>query len=88
MITGLITWKDHEIQVAAYNAKGVGVYTDGIRVKTKEGIPLAPPRSVAVEPLSSTSIEVHWMPPLPWMVNGINQGYKVQAWKGSIDFYF
>lgn len=68
--------------MAAYNVKGVGVYSHGIRVKTKEGVPAAPPKDVKVEALSSTTIKVMWKPPDPWMINGINQGYKLQAWKG------
>lgn len=37
LITDLITWKDYEVQIAAYNDKGVGVYTKGLQIKTKEG---------------------------------------------------
>lgn len=37
LIQDLITWKDYVLQVASYNNKGVGVYSDGIRIKTKEG---------------------------------------------------
>ena len=80
LISGLITWKDYEVQVASYNIKGVGVYSDGIRLKTKEGLPKAAPRQVTVETLSSTVVLVTWKPPEPWLINGINQGYKVQAW--------
>nr|XP_045601913.1 protein sidekick-like isoform X1 [Procambarus clarkii] len=89
LIGGLIIWKDYEIQVAGYNVKGVGVYSRSIRLKTKEGIPAAPPKNVKATAVSSTSIKVSWKPPDPWMINGINQGYKVQAWQnkpeGSIE---
>lgn len=37
LITDLITWKDYEVQIAAYNEKGVGVYSKGLQIKTKEG---------------------------------------------------
>lgn len=37
LIQDLITWKDYVLQVASYNNKGVGVYSDSIRIKTKEG---------------------------------------------------
>jgi len=37
LITDLITWKDYMVQIAAYNDKGVGVFTDGLTIKTKEG---------------------------------------------------
>ena len=30
--------------------------------------------------LSSSEIRVSWKPPQPWLINGINQGYKVQLW--------
>lgn len=83
LIGGLIIWKDYEIQVAAYNVKGVGVYSRSIRIKTKEGIPAAPPKEVEAIALSSTTIKVSWKPPDPWMINGINQGYKVQAWQSQ-----
>lgn len=37
LISDLITWKDYVVQIAAYNDKGVGVFTDGLKIKTKEG---------------------------------------------------
>lgn len=83
LIGGLIIWKNYEIQVAAYNVKGVGVYSRSIQIKTKEGLPAAPPKEVEAEAISSTSIKVSWKPPEPWMINGINQGYKLQAWQGK-----
>ncbi|KAK8382212.1 hypothetical protein O3P69_015266 [Scylla paramamosain] len=82
LIGGLIIWKNYEIQVAAYNVKGVGVYSRSIQIKTKEGVPTAPPKGVEAEAVSSTSIKVSWKPPDPQMINGINQGYKLQAWRG------
>lgn len=33
--------------------------------------------------LNSTSIQVWWRPPDPQKINGINQGYRLQAWKGD-----
>ncbi|KAF2903932.1 hypothetical protein ILUMI_02247 [Ignelater luminosus] len=81
LITDLITWKDYIVQIAAYNNKGVGVFTDGAKIKTKEGIPEAPPIIEKVEALNSTSVQVWWIPPDPQKINGINQGYKLQSWK-------
>ncbi|XP_050437025.1 protein sidekick isoform X2 [Adelges cooleyi] len=83
LIQELITWKDYVLQVAAYNNKGVGVFSDGIRIKTKEGIPEAAPLEVVARPLNSTSVQVWWKPPDPQKINGINQGYKLQAWIGE-----
>jgi protein sidekick len=37
LIKELITWKDYEIQIAAYNNMGVGVFSDGVKIKTREG---------------------------------------------------
>ncbi|XP_075219912.1 sidekick cell adhesion molecule [Lycorma delicatula] len=83
LIKELITWKDYILQIAAYNKEGIGVYSDGIKIKTKEGVPEAPPTNVRVKPINSTAIQVWWKPPHPQKINGINQGYKLQAYKVS-----
>ncbi|XP_058794092.1 protein sidekick isoform X3 [Phymastichus coffea] len=80
LITDLITWKDYIVQIAAYNDKGVGMFTNELRIKTKEGVPEAPPTDVRVKAINSTAIKVWWKPPNPQKINGINQGYKLQAW--------
>ncbi|CAB3242123.1 unnamed protein product [Arctia plantaginis] len=80
LIQDLITWKDYNVQIAAYNDKGVGVFSDSYTIKTKEGVPEAPPDSVRCEPFNSTALSVWWTPPNPQKINGINQGYKLQAW--------
>ncbi len=36
LITELITWKDYEVQIAAYNSKGVGSYSAAIKVGRRE----------------------------------------------------
>lgn len=81
LIQDLITWKDYIVQIAAYNNKGVGKFTEGAKIKTKEGVPEAPPLIEKVESLNSTTIKLWWKPPDPQKINGINQGYKIQAWK-------
>ncbi|CAG9821930.1 unnamed protein product, partial [Phaedon cochleariae] len=81
LITDLITWKDYIVQIAAYNNKGVGIFTDGAKIKTKEGVPEAPPIITEVAALNSTSVQIWWVPPDPQKINGINQGYKIQAWQ-------
>ncbi|XP_072943917.1 protein sidekick isoform X2 [Epargyreus clarus] len=81
LIQDLITWKDYNVQIAAYNDKGVGVFSDSYTIKTKEGVPEAAPDNVHCEPANSTSINVSWTPPNPQKINGINQGYKIQAWR-------
>jgi protein sidekick len=45
-------------------------------------VPEAPPGNVKVEALNSTAVLVRWEPPNPQKINGINQGYKLQAYQG------
>jgi len=45
-------------------------------------VPEAPPVNIHAEPLNSTAVQVWWKPPDPQKINGINQGYKLQAWIG------
>ncbi len=85
LITELITWKDYEIQIAAYNEKGVGSYSQPIKVKTREGVPSAPPTDVQAVAIDSSVVRVRWLPPDPQKINGINQGYKLEAWRGDPD---
>lgn len=59
----------------------MGKFTEGAKIKTKEGVPEAPPVIERVEALNSTSVQVWWIPPNPQKINGINQGYKLQAWR-------
>lgn len=70
----MITWKDYIVQIAAYNNKGVGVFTEGAKIKTKEGVPESPPTNVKAKALNSTSVRIWWKPPDPQKINGINQG--------------
>ena len=83
LITELITWKDYEVQIAGYNRKGTGKYTEPIKLKTREGVPSAPPTRVRTEAVGSTKVKVWWLPPNPAKINGLNQGYKLQAWRGD-----
>ncbi|XP_053380573.1 protein sidekick-2-like [Mercenaria mercenaria] len=76
-LTGLAYNEAYEIQIAAYNIEGVGVFSNLIRVKTEEGHPTAPPEGLEVIPLNSTAVNVRWTPPNQQFINGINLGYKV-----------
>lgn len=78
-LTGLLVFQLYEISVAAYNAEGVGVYSNSIVLRTEEGTPDVPPTRVTTEAVNSTAIRVSWIPPDPQMINGINQGYKIKA---------
>lgn len=75
----LIVFQEYEISVAAYNEKGVGVYSQYVRTRTQEGRPTAPPVNVEAQPVNSTAIQLTWNPPDPQYINGINQGYVIEA---------
>jgi protein sidekick len=81
LLDDLIVWQNYQIQIAAYNEMGVGAYSQSIFVRTKEGRPASQVRQLSAEAINSTAIEVHWQSPDPQLINGINQGYKLQAWK-------
>ncbi|XP_022645750.1 protein sidekick-like isoform X5 [Varroa destructor] len=76
----LIVWQTYEVRVAAFNEKGVGVFSEPLTVRTKEAPPQSPPTLRQVYAVNSTHIKVVWSPPDPQQINGINQGYKVEAW--------
>ena len=41
-------------------------------MRTKEGIPTAPPTDVVATAETSTAIRIEWNPPDPQQINGIN----------------
>ena len=57
-LKNLIIFKEYEIAVAAFNAKGMGVMSDIVKVWTLEGVPSEAPRDVIAEATNSTSIKV------------------------------
>ncbi|KAL4834459.1 hypothetical protein H8958_003494 [Nasalis larvatus] len=71
LLEDLIIWTNYEIEVAAYNSAGLGVYS----------IPTVPPGNVHAEATNSTTIRFTWNAPSPQFINGINQGYKLIAWE-------
>lgn len=80
LLGDLIVWQNYEIQVAAYNEMGIGIFSPSIYVRTKEGRPASQVRNVKATALNSTAVEITWQSPDPQLINGINQGYKIQAW--------
>lgn len=78
-LTGLIVFQEYEVSVAAYNAKGAGVYGGSLFIRTFEGVPSMPPTGLVVIAVNSTTFNLSWFPPNPQFINGINQGYKVFA---------
>ncbi|XP_076852894.1 protein sidekick-2 isoform X2 [Brachyhypopomus gauderio] len=81
LLEDLIIWTNYEIEVAAYNGAGQGVFSQKVTEWTLQGVPTVPPGSVAAEAVNSTAIRFTWSAPSPQFINGINQGYKLLAWE-------
>ncbi|XP_034525634.1 protein sidekick-1 isoform X5 [Ailuropoda melanoleuca] len=84
LVTELIIWTQYEIQVAAYNGAGLGVFSRAVTEYTLQGVPTAPPQNVQTEAVNSTTIQFFWNPPPQQFINGINQGYKLLAWPAEV----
>lgn len=80
ILEDLIVWRNYEIQVGAYNEIGIGAFSPSIFIRTKEGRPGAPPNNVQGKAINSTAILITWNQTDPQQMNGINQGYRVQAY--------
>ncbi|KAJ8253833.1 hypothetical protein COCON_G00204450 [Conger conger] len=80
LISELIIWTQYEIQVAAFTAAGLGVFSPALSEYTLQGVPTAPPQNVEAKALNSTTVKFTWNPPPQQFINGINQGYKLLAW--------
>lgn len=76
-LRGLAYFQEYEIQIAAYNIEGIGVFSSLIHVMTLEGHPTAPPENLEAVALNSTAVTVKWTPPNQQFINGRNLGYKV-----------
>ncbi|KAJ9577944.1 hypothetical protein L9F63_025194, partial [Diploptera punctata] len=76
-LTDLRKFTRYDITIAAFNGVGVGPQSAVVTATTQEGVPEAPPQSVACSPLSSQSIKVSWLPPPSNRHGGLLQGYKV-----------
>uniref|UniRef100_A0A8C8RVJ0 Sidekick cell adhesion molecule 2 n=1 Tax=Pelusios castaneus TaxID=367368 RepID=A0A8C8RVJ0_9SAUR len=81
LLEDLIIWTNYEIEVAAYNSAGLGVYSARVTEWTLQGVPTVPPGNVQAEATNATTIRFTWNPPSPQFINGINQGYKLIAWE-------
>ncbi|KAF0882889.1 SDK1 protein, partial [Crocuta crocuta] len=84
LVTELIIWTQYEIQVAAYNGAGLGVFSRAVTEYTLQGVPTAPPQNVQTDAVNSTTIQFLWNPPPQQFINGINQGYKLLAWPAEV----
>uniref|UniRef100_A0A8C7ZCR3 Sidekick cell adhesion molecule 2b n=1 Tax=Oryzias sinensis TaxID=183150 RepID=A0A8C7ZCR3_9TELE len=80
LLEDLIIWTNYEIEVAAYNGAGLGVFSHKVTEWTLQGVPTIAPGNVKAEAVNSTAIRFTWNAPNPQFINGINQGYKVSGW--------
>nr|XP_020466112.1 protein sidekick-2-like isoform X2 [Monopterus albus] len=80
LLEDLIIWTNYEIEVAAYNGAGRGIYSHKVTEWTLQGVPTVPPGNVKAEAVNSTTVRFTWSAPSPQFINGINQGYKLLAW--------
>ncbi|XP_064423550.1 protein sidekick-2 [Latimeria chalumnae] len=85
LLEDLIIWTHYEIEVAAYNGAGLGVYSAKVTEWTLQGVPTVPPGNVHAEAVNSTTIRFTWIPPSPQFINGINQGYKLLVWEPELE---
>ena len=65
LIEPLITWREYDIQVAAFNDRGLGVFSRPVTISTNEGVPMQSPQNVQILVLNSTAILVTFDPPNP-----------------------
>ncbi|XP_052268400.1 protein sidekick-like [Dreissena polymorpha] len=76
-LTGLEYFSKYDIQIAAYNVKGTGVYSGSITYETWEGHPTSAPRQLQATTQNSTAVRLTWLPPDRQNINGRNLGYKI-----------
>jgi len=57
LIEPLITWREYEVQVAAYNDRGLGVFSKSVDVTTKEGGWESPVITPCSQSLTSSTVQ-------------------------------
>uniref|UniRef100_A0A7N6C0H3 Sidekick cell adhesion molecule 2b n=1 Tax=Anabas testudineus TaxID=64144 RepID=A0A7N6C0H3_ANATE len=85
LLEDLIIWTNYEIEVAAYNGAGLGIFSHKVTEWTLQGVPTISPGNVQADAVNSTAIRFTWTAPNPQFINGINQGYKLLAWEPGRD---
>lgn len=77
-LDGLTVFSTYNIRIAAYNERGVGVYSKSVSAKTKEGTPSRPPTiNDTSKAISSTTIQLDWSPPPVPNHHGVILGYYI-----------
>ncbi|XP_067883710.1 tyrosine-protein kinase Mer isoform X2 [Heterodontus francisci] len=73
----------YNICVSCKNEVGWSKHCSGVRAKTTEGVPTAPPRNVSIL-LNDSSLTVEWVGPSEEEINGILLGYMLSYdWEGG-----
>ncbi|XP_017838643.1 neogenin isoform X2 [Drosophila busckii] len=78
VIRDLRPYTDYVISVVPFNRNGMGDPSAELKVKTYSATPSEPPNNVTLEVTSSSSITVHWEPPVEEDRNGQITGYKIR----------
>ncbi|XP_017776462.1 PREDICTED: Down syndrome cell adhesion molecule-like protein Dscam2 isoform X2 [Nicrophorus vespilloides] len=76
-LTGLKKFTKYDINVRAFNSVSVGPLSPTVVGTTREGVPEASPMNIQCSQMSSQSMKVSWISPLPAYHGGIIQGYKI-----------
>ncbi|KAK0161669.1 hypothetical protein PV327_008088 [Microctonus hyperodae] len=76
-LTGLYPNTLYYVWLAARSQRGEGATTMPYEVRTKQYVPGAPPRNVTGRAISTTAIEVSWVPPPTESSNGRIAYYKL-----------
>ncbi|XP_030643528.1 protein tyrosine phosphatase receptor type Db [Chanos chanos] len=74
---GLRKWTLYSLTVAAHTKAGLEAQSLPVLVRTEEDVPSAPPLSVEVVAVNSSTISVTWQPPVAERRHGKIRGYQV-----------
>ncbi|TNN03245.1 hypothetical protein fugu_000274 [Takifugu bimaculatus] len=76
-IEDLEEWTEYEVRVQALNGIGMGPWSQPVRGRTRESVPLCGPTNVSAFATTSSSILVRWFEVPEPDRNGLILGYKV-----------
>ncbi|KAK9406069.1 contactin-3-like [Crotalus adamanteus] len=80
----IFPFSPYEVKVGVYNNKGEGPFSPVATVYSAEEEPTIAPSGVSANSLSSSTIEVTWIP-IPWkMGSGRLLGYEVRYWNNGL----
>lgn len=80
----MLVWSSYLVQVAAYNVKGPGEYSEEKLVTTGEGKPSQAPTIQNAVAVSPTACEIKWQTPPTPTINGKTQGTIVALTQSTV----